>query len=291
MPPNPELEAQLELLQLLTSMFTSTELILPETTQSILDQYTEEPSKGLSYTQELQGDLTLSVDEYASTSEQVIFHISLPMKGDQKVQIRPKQPNFLNRNQYQALLDDIPNVEPNEELSEYILSTIDNVKASLQTVLKESTAEKLDEQLDEEDDSAVEIIRVWFWLPSLSTREKRDDMVNFAKDVGLTGFVLAGKPGLLAVEGNSQVIDKYMSRIKSESWSDIPKHHKKITERLRRILPSPEAKAFRDMREITDTITHYGQYNHRGDMSEVKKLMDQWGVGDDFGAVIMNSGA
>jgi hypothetical protein len=44
------------------------------------------------------------------------------------------------------------------------------------------------------------------------------------------------------------------------------------------------------MTEITDQIPKYGQYNHRGDMSEVKRLMETWGVGGDFNAVVMQSG-
>lgn len=133
-----------------------------------------------------------------------------------------------------------------------------------------------------------------------------------------------------------------MSRIKSESWSDIPPHQKKVsevvhpfhkriplssllvgytssclmsrvsflsrtpyfvrcsssprpnpfqvTERLRRPLPDATHRKFSDMQDITDRIPHYGQYAHRGEMSEVKRLMDQWGVGEDFGAVVMNAG-
>lgn len=47
---------------------------------------------------------------------------------------------------------------------------------------------------------------------------------------------------------------------------------------------------FSDMQDITDRIPHYGQYAHRGEMGEVRRLMDEWGVGEDFGAVVMNAG-
>ncbi|WVQ65009.1 uncharacterized protein L199_003179 [Kwoniella botswanensis] len=288
---SPELEAQLDLLQLLTSMYTSTELLLPESTQSILDTYLEDPSSDLSVqvVEELECELELPIDEYNANSEKVTFqlYLSTSMKD---VKIRFKQPTYLNRSQYESLLQDIPQYDENEESSDYILNIIESIKTSLQVILEQSTLQNQGLEVKEEAQDK-QIDRVWFWLPSLSTREKRDDMVNFAKEVGLTGFVLAGKPGILCVEGNPQVIDKYMSRIKSESWSDIPKHHKKITERLRRPLPTPDKRAFTDMKEITDIIPHYGQYNHRGDMSEVKRLMDQWGVGEDFGAVVMNSGS
>ncbi|WWC96859.1 hypothetical protein V866_003734 [Kwoniella sp. B9012] len=288
---SPELEAQLDLLQLLTSMYTSTELLLPESTQSILDTYLGDPSSDLNAqgVEELECELELPIDEYNANSEKVTFQILLSTSS-KDLKMRFKQPTYLNRSQYETLIQDIPQYDENEESSEYILNSVESIKTSLQSILELSTLQNQELEV-KEDAQDKQIDRVWFWLPSLSTREKRDDMVNFAKEVGLTGFVLAGKPGILCVEGNSQVIDKYMSRIKSESWSDIPKHHKKITERLRRPLPTPDKRSFTDMKEITDIIPHYGQYNHRGDMSEVKRLMDQWGVGEDFGAVVMNSGS
>lgn len=63
-----------------------------------------------------------------------------------------------------------------------------------------------------------------------------------------------------------------------------------VTERLRRPLPDLTLRKFSDMQDITDRIPHYGQYAHRGEMGEVRRLMDEWGVGEDFGAVVMNAG-
>lgn len=55
--------------------------------------------------------------------------------------------------------------------------------------------------------------RVWFWFPSLSTREKRDDMVNWAPEYNLTGFVLAGGSSLaLSNRPLSLAIQKANSR-------------------------------------------------------------------------------
>lgn len=64
--------------------------------------------------------------------------------------------------------------------------------------------------------------------------------------------------------------------------------HAQVTERLRRPITDAERK-FSTMTDITHLITHHGTYNHRGDMSEVKKLMDEWGVGDDFAGAVMNA--
>lgn len=70
--------------------------------------------------------------------------------------------------------------------------------------------------------------RVWFWLPSLESKDKTREIVTFTWEYGLTGFVLAGKPALICVEGGGKDIDKYMSKVKSESWGDVPSFQKKV---------------------------------------------------------------
>jgi len=104
------------------------------------------------------------------------------------------------------------------------------------------------------------VLRTWHLFPSLSTPAKRDDLVAYAslhshspaasrpgsdceaqQAQPLTGFVLAGKPGLVVLEAAlppracdadvlraSNAIDAYWAAIKSRSWRDIPSGHKKV---------------------------------------------------------------
>jgi hypothetical protein len=75
--------------------------------------------------------------------------------------------------------------------------------------------------------------RAYLWFPSLSTPSKRRDLVTYASRYHLTGFVLAGKPGLLCLEGRGRAFERYMSDIKNESWGDIPSYQKKVSPRSR----------------------------------------------------------
>jgi hypothetical protein len=75
--------------------------------------------------------------------------------------------------------------------------------------------------------------RAYLWFPSLSTPSKRRDLVTYASRYHLTGFVLAGKPGLLCLEGRGRAFERYMSDIKNESWGDIPSYQKKVSSRSR----------------------------------------------------------
>ena len=78
--------------------------------------------------------------------------------------------------------------------------------------------------------------RTWFYFPSISTRAKRDDIVRYAPGYGLTGFLLAGKPGILCLEGPGHAVDEYMSFIKKrDSGINCKSVHDPSVDR--RILP------------------------------------------------------
>ncbi|CEL01346.1 Putative DUF1115 domain protein [Aspergillus calidoustus] len=129
------------------------------------------------------------------------------------------------------------------------------------------------------------LVRVWFYFPSLSTREKRTDMVTHAPDYSLTGFVLAGKPGVLCLEGTSRNIDAYMSFIKTHSWGDIPSHQKKVSERYRET--ERVSRVFGGMEEITDSLGERGgQRANRGDMQALEAWLKGKGLGEAFERVI-----
>jgi hypothetical protein len=110
-------------------------------------------------------------------------------------------------------------------------------------------------------------------------------MVNWAPGYNLTGFVLAGKPGILCLEGTAKDIDAYMSDIKTRSWSDVPSHQKKVSERYREEGTGIK-RVFPVMREVTSEITKGGHRGNRGEMGEVKTLFEEVGLGEVFAEVL-----
>lgn len=133
--------------------------------------------------------------------------------------------------------------------------------------------------------SCEPILRVWFYFPSLSTREKRDDLVKHAPGYSLTGFVLAGKPGVLCLEGGSADIDAYMKFIKTHSWGDIPSHQKKVSERFRET--EGVQRVFSGMEEITDSLGERGgKRANRGDMQALEAWLQAKGLQEAFENVI-----
>ncbi|WYZ41789.1 hypothetical protein EsH8_V_000684 [Colletotrichum jinshuiense] len=199
-----------------------------------------------------------------------------------RIRVRIQQPPWLSRAATAQLNAQVP------EGDEDLFSTIESINETAARHLEEArTAEA------EAADSAAgggggggPLVRVWFYFPSISTRSKRDDFIIHAPLYSLTGFLYAGKPGLLCVEGPSQNIDDYMKFIKTESWGDIPAHHKKVSERHRE--KDLAGRVFADMQEITDSVgERRGQRANRGDMKAVEAWLLERGLGDAFAKVLM----
>ncbi|CAH0021710.1 unnamed protein product [Clonostachys rhizophaga] len=180
--------------------------------------------------------------------------------------VRVRQPAWMSKADAARLTSDIP-----EEDIFSIIEAVKDLAAEYLVSKKTAALENAKTQTDEG------IVRVWFYFPSISTRSKRDDLINHAPGYGLTGFLLAGKPGVLCVEGGSQAIDDYMKFIKTESWGDIPSGHKKVSERYRES-GSDIKREFRDMQEITDDLgERRGERANRNDMKALEAWLNEKG--------------
>lgn len=214
-----------------------------------------------------------------------------PPEESPQVKVRIRQPSWLNRSSTAQLASEIP---PDEE---DLLSTIEHIKqaAALQQHRQQlATAQQSASNNGTSDDAvgngSEPLVRVWFYFPSISTRSKRDDLITNAPSYGLTGFLYAGKPGILCVEGGSQRIDEYMRFIKTESWGDIPAQHKKVSERYRESGGGGGGceRVFVDMQEITDLVgERRGKRVNRGDMKALEAWLVEKGLGDAFAKVLI----
>lgn len=210
--------------------------------------------------------------------------ISVPFayEGDQvpeeapPVKVRIRQPIWLNRAETAQLNAQVTNQED-------LFSTIDSIKEAAVDQLQAQSLRQVQSEVSTE--TSGPLVRAWFYFPSISTRSKRDDFIIHAPSYDLTGFLFAGKPGLLCIEGTSVSIDNYMKFIKTESWGDIPSHHKKVSERLRE---EGVKRVFVDMQEITDEVgERRGARANRGDMKAVEGWLGERGLGEALGKVLM----
>lgn len=234
--------------------------------------------------------LTLAIGDSEDSSNQHVLQldVNVPFSwdGDEapsdppRIKVRIRQPRWLNKASTAQLNSRIPQGD------EDLFSTIQSIQEATTQHLGESRSAGNKEEEHGKSKSDGPLARVWFYFPSISTRSKRDDFIIHAPFYNLTGFLYAGKPGLLCVEGASQNIDEYMKFIKTESWGDIPAHHKKVSERHRE--NSIQARVFADMQEVTDDLgERRGHRANRGDMKAIERWLVETGLGDAFAKVLM----
>lgn len=131
--------------------------------------------------------------------------LSLPLQASDPPLLSIQHPAFLTRSQHEQLLHSLSPVQ-----------TVDDVYVALDEI--KPAAEQLIEDLKAQEHSAAAakvakprfsgpMVRAWFWFIMITTREKRNDVTQWAAHYGLTGFLLAGKPGILCLEGRADAID------------------------------------------------------------------------------------
>lgn len=278
-----QLEAQLNFVELLLCMYSGDdEITLTQDSEECFNLLKNELDQGLHMSTRTFSKIVLhlKVPLVRSTrTDYFTLQIDVPLVhqiGDHPTAplLSIARPTFLNKRQFDTLQADIPSGEPDcvQEAIEYLQDVCipDDMNITGIPIVKETSDE---------------VVRAWFYFPSLSTREKRNDLVLLAPDYGLTGFVLAGKPGVLCIEGTATNIQAYVADIKRNSWGDIPSFQKKITERFRES-HIPHRK-FADMREITDDIERHGQRGNRGDLAQVEKFLAENELGNAFAIVFM----
>ncbi|KAF5968832.1 hypothetical protein FBULB1_10548 [Fusarium bulbicola] len=287
--PKELMELQLGQIDLLMAMYASDDAIAIDSAVSglieRLREWCETDGEATPKFSESAINLQLRVDveDEDSLSRTLQLTLTVPLKCQKQeepliepppIKTRIQQPDWMSKGDVAKLNTEIP--------EEDILSVIEHIKdAASQHLLRLKQTEIANAPIAD-----TSLVRVWFYFPSISTRAKRDDFINYAPTYGLTGFLLAGKPGILCLEGGSVAIDDFMKFIKTESWGDIPAHHKKVSERYREEATDLKC-AFSDMQEITDMIEKRGARGNRGDMKALEAWLVECGLGEAFGKILM----
>ncbi|KAJ6789474.1 hypothetical protein PWT90_00275 [Aphanocladium album] len=227
-------------------------------------------------------ELEISSDTEGTASKTAQLSITVPLHYEGHIpedappaRVRLQQPSWMSKAESISLMAELPRDED-------LFATIENITAAASAYVSQAQSQGATSLIHSQ---AETLTRVWFYFPSISTRAKRDDLVNHAPAYGLTGFLLAGKPGILCLEGGSQAVDDYMKFIKTESWGDIPAHHKKVSERYRQ--PGIESRTFCDMQEITGELERRGERANRNDMRALEAWLSERGLQEAFTKVLI----
>lgn len=130
--------------------------------------------------------------------------------------------------------------------------------------------EKTSSDTNSEEDTNNEEYCFWIYMHHIYSKYKRRNIVNWAREYKLTGFLMAGKPGVIYVEGILKNIEEYCVKVRGLNWK---KMMCKVKERLvKRVFENFSEECF---------DVHGGRSNHM-DMGKFYIFLKEKGLGDKF---------
>ncbi|XP_071874057.1 RWD domain-containing protein 2A [Bombus fervidus] len=179
--------------------------------------------------------------------------------------------SYLSRTQQlllnQTLSDILEHQEENEPCIQVLTTWLqDNGENFLIQSNKNLNREVIAKKKNKNQQKSTRFTRFWIYSHHIYSKYKRKKIVDLAEENSLTGFCLAGKPGVICIEGAFEDCDHYWQEIKSMSWQKIILklvEEEKDCEDMMDIM-----RKFSKFREIFFTTS--GRHN---DMSQVLKYL------------------
>jgi hypothetical protein len=174
-------------------------------TNTLASLHTECRTIGFYLKVSLENDLVLVVEGRLSLADEHTCQLTVPSQ----------QNSWLDRSQHQQLIR-----AWDDHWRSLLGDNNDDDRASQILLMLEQAPQVVDpmvqwycqQQKDREAKAAkaavvgpLACLREWLWLPMIYTKEKRGHIVDWAPSYGITGFLFAGKPGCLCLEGTEKV--------------------------------------------------------------------------------------
>ena len=72
--------------------------------------------------------------------------------------------------------------------------------------------------------------RMWVYSHHIYSKIKRKDILDFSKELNLTGFCMPGKPGMICIEGDNNEVEEFWHRIRRMQWKRLVMKEKEDTD-------------------------------------------------------------
>ena len=115
--------------------------------------------------------------------------------------------------------------------------------------------------------------RLWYYAHHIYSREKRTNMLQWSKDLSLTGFILPGKPGIICIEGEKKFCKEFNSLVRAMNWQLLKLQHEELD------LEQEDIK-FDGFKELIFDV--HGRDNKHQDLGQFRQYLIDIGLDDIF---------
>ncbi|KAK6296352.1 hypothetical protein J4Q44_G00324940 [Coregonus suidteri] len=160
-----------------------------------------------------------------------------------------------------------------------ILSAVEWIKDNLHLYLT-------DKSTSSSTAAPEQFSRLWIYSHHIYNKRKRKNILEWSKELGLSGFSMPGKPGIVCVEGPHSACEDFWARVKVLTW-------KKIMIRHREDVPLDSQSAEGSMADNVDSLRRFtgfeeamfdphGNRGNHMDLGQLYTYLNERGCGDVF---------
>ncbi|XP_058490185.1 RWD domain-containing protein 2B [Solea solea] len=107
-----------------------------------------------------------------------------------------------------------------------VLSAVDWVKDNMQLFISKSSSAAPAPKKESSPQPEEVFSRLWIYSHHIYNKTKRKNILEWSKELGLSGFSMPGKPGVVCVEGPQSACEEFWSRVKVLTWKKIMIRHR-----------------------------------------------------------------
>ncbi|XP_042343187.1 RWD domain-containing protein 2B [Plectropomus leopardus] len=168
-----------------------------------------------------------------------------------------------------------------------VLSAVDWVKDNLQLFINKSLSAAAAPKRESSSSRPQEMFsRMWIYSHHIYNKTKRKNILEWSKELGLSGFSMPGKPGIVCVEGPHSACEDFWSRVKVLTWKKIMIRHREDIPLDRPGEDGRTVQSIDSLRKFTGfEETMFDPHGNRGnhmDLGQLYQFLNEKGCCDVF---------
>ncbi|XP_026221508.1 RWD domain-containing protein 2B [Anabas testudineus] len=282
-------EAQLAEIELLTSMFPSqdeleiTDQLAVAELRAFVEGSADSPPPSRP-----QFLLKLKLDSVCMDMVDVILSCAYPSEYPSVLPETTVRCSSLSRAQQTQLHSDL-----NAYLTETcqgevcVLSAVDWVKDNVELYINKSLSAAPAPKKQCASPRPQEVFsRLWIYSHHIYNKTKRKNILEWSKELGLSGFSMPGKPGIVCVEGPESACEEFWSRVKVLTWKKIMIRHREDIPLERQGEDSRTVESIDSLRKFTGfeeaMFDPHGNRGNHMDLGQLYQFLNEKGCCDVF---------
>ncbi|XP_060929261.1 RWD domain-containing protein 2B [Limanda limanda] len=167
-----------------------------------------------------------------------------------------------------------------------VLSAVDWVKDNLQLFISKSLTAAPAPKKEAPPRAEEVFTRLWIYSHHIYNKTKRKNILEWSKELGLSGFSMPGKPGVVCVEGLQSTCEEFWSRVKVLTWKKIMIRHREDIPLDRQCKDSRTGESVESLRKFTGfeeaMFAPHGNRGNHMDLGQLYQFLSEKGCCDVF---------